>query len=115
MEYSRLCSEKLEAARINGGEPLILALETSCDETAAAVTKGRKVIASVVSSQIEIHKRFGGVVPEIASRNHILSVDWVVEAALSEAEIKPRDIEAVAVTCGAGLLGPLLVDRKSVV
>lgn len=109
MEYTERCSEKLDMLRKGGEPPLILALETSCDETAAAVTKGREVLSSVVNSQIEIHKQFGGVVPEIASRNHVLSVDPVVGAALSQAGIAPSDLDAVAVTYGAGLLGALLV------
>jgi putative glycoprotease GCP len=93
----------------NFGESPILAIETSCDETAAAVTRGRQVISSVISSQIEIHRRFGGVVPEIASRNHILSIDAVVREALEKAGATLKDISAVAVTYGGGLLGALLV------
>ncbi|HPD01926.1 MAG TPA: tRNA (adenosine(37)-N6)-threonylcarbamoyltransferase complex transferase subunit TsaD [Clostridia bacterium] len=88
----------------------ILGIETSCDETAAAVVEdGRKVLSSVVASQIEIHRRFGGVVPEIASRNHTLSIRAVVEKALAEASCALSDVHAVAVTYGAGLLGALLV------
>ena len=87
----------------------LLAIESSCDETAVAVLKGREVVSSVISSQIEIHKRFGGVVPEIASRNHILAIDNLVGEALKEADITKNEIEAVAVTYGAGLLGALLV------
>lgn len=87
----------------------LLAIESSCDETAVSVLKGREVKSSVISSQIEIHKRFGGVVPEIASRNHILAIDNLVGEALKEADITKNEIEAVAVTYGAGLLGALLV------
>lgn len=90
-------------------EPLVLAIESSCDETAVAITKGTKVLANKISSQIEIHKRFGGVVPEIASRNHILSIDNVLLEALQQAKLSIKDIEVVAVTYGAGLLGALLV------
>ncbi len=89
---------------------LILGIESSCDETAASVVKnGREVLSNVVFSQIDIHKLYGGVVPEIASRNHIQVVDEVVKLALSEAGVTLTDISAVAVTYGAGLVGALLV------
>lgn len=89
---------------------LVLGIETSCDETAAAVVKnGREVLSSVISSQIEIHKRFGGVVPEIASRNHVMSIDSVVNEALERAGVSLEQIDAIAVTHGAGLLGALIV------
>lgn len=88
----------------------ILAIESSCDETAAAVVKnGREVLGSSVASQIEIHRRFGGVVPEIASRNHTLAIENVVKEAMEKANATKDDIDAVAVTYGAGLLGALLV------
>ena len=88
----------------------ILAIESSCDETAAAVVEdGRCVLGNVVASQIEIHRRFGGVVPEIASRNHTLAIDNVVGQALDAAGCGREDIDALAVTYGAGLLGALLV------
>ncbi len=87
----------------------ILAFESSCDETAVAVTKGREIVSNIISSQIEIHKRFGGVVPEIASRNHALQIDALTEEALESAGIELKDVSAVAVTYGAGLLGALLV------
>lgn len=88
----------------------ILAIESSCDETAAAVVEdGRRVLGNVVASQIEIHRRFGGVVPEIASRNHTLAIDNVVGQALDAAGCGRDDIDALAVTYGAGLLGALLV------
>ena len=87
-----------------------LGIESSCDETAAAVVKnGREILSDVVLSQIDIHKLYGGVVPEIASRNHIQVVDKVVKAALEQARVKLSDINAVAVTYGAGLVGALLV------
>ncbi|MDR3293638.1 MAG: tRNA (adenosine(37)-N6)-threonylcarbamoyltransferase complex transferase subunit TsaD [Clostridiales bacterium] len=87
----------------------ILAIESSCDETAAAVVKnGTEVLSDVIASQIEIHRRFGGVVPEIASRNHTLALPAVVEKALADANVTGADIDAVAVTYGAGLLGALL-------
>lgn len=89
---------------------MILAIESSCDETAAAIVKnGRQVLSNVVNSQIEIHKRYGGVVPEIASRCHIEAVDPVIDAALEQAIISLDDIDAIAVTYGPGLVGALLV------
>lgn len=88
----------------------ILGIESSCDETAAAVVKnGREIVGNVVLSQIDIHRLYGGVVPEIASRNHVEVVDKVVNAALEEANLSLSDIDAVAVTYGAGLVGALLV------
>jgi tRNA N6-adenosine threonylcarbamoyltransferase len=88
----------------------ILALETSCDETAAAlVTRAGDVLANVVASQADLHARFGGVVPEIASRRHLELVGPVIEEALAEARAGLDDVEAVAVTTGPGLIGALLV------
>lgn len=88
----------------------ILAIESSCDETAAAVVQdGRKVLSNIISSQIEIHKLYGGVVPEIASRKHIEKVIQVVDEALKEASLTIDEIDAVAVTYGPGLVGALLV------
>jgi N6-L-threonylcarbamoyladenine synthase len=89
-------------------ESTILAIETSCDETAAAVTRGRQVLSSAVYTQPE-HQRFGGVVPEIASRNHIMKLPFIVDEALRQANMGFGDIEAVAVTDGPGLIGALLV------
>lgn len=89
---------------------LILGIESSCDETAAAVVQnGREVLSNVISSQIDIHKKYGGVVPEIASRNHILNISQVIEGALTEAGKSFDDLDAVAVTYGPGLIGALLV------
>ena len=87
----------------------ILAIETSCDETSAAVTEGRKVLSNVVATQIPVHRVYGGVVPEIASRLHIESVVPVTEQALNEAGVTRADIDAVAVTNRPGLIGALLV------
>ena len=88
----------------------ILGIESSCDETSAAVVKNsRECLSNVIASQIEIHRRFGGVVPEIAGRNHLLAVMPVVDEALSKAGIGLKDLDAVAVTYGAGLIGCLLV------
>ena len=89
---------------------LILAIESSCDETAAAVVRnGREVLSNVISSQIELHKLYGGVVPEIASRKHIEKINQVIEEALEIAEVTLDDLDAVAVTYGPGLVGALLV------
>ena len=88
----------------------ILAIESSCDETAAAVVKnGREVLSNVISSQIELHKLYGGVVPEIASRKHIEKINPVIREALSTANMKLDDMDAIGVTYGPGLVGALLV------
>ncbi len=89
---------------------ITLSIESSCDETAVAVLKnGREVLANVVSTQIELHKKFGGVVPEVASRKHIENIDAVYQEALDTAGIKAEDIDHIAVTYGPGLVGALLV------
>ena len=91
-------------------DTLILAIESSCDETAASVVKnGRTILSNVISSQIELHKLYGGVVPEIASRKHIEKINQVIEEALEEAEVTLDDLDAVGVTYGPGLVGALLV------
>ena len=89
---------------------LILGIESSCDETAAAVVKdGREVLSNVINTQIALHKKFGGVVPEVASRRHIETIDAVIDEALEEANVTFDDIDAIAVTYGPGLVGALLV------
>ena len=89
---------------------LILAIESSCDETAAAVVKnGREVLSNIISSQIALHTLDGGVVPELASRKHIEKINQVIEEALKEANVTLKDITAIAVTYGPGLVGALLV------
>lgn len=89
---------------------LILGIETSCDETAVAIIKnGREIVANVVASQIESHKRFGGVVPEIASRHHVEQITLVIEEALNQANVTFGEIDAIAVTEGPGLVGALLI------
>ena len=89
---------------------LILAIESSCDETAAAVVKnGREVLSNVISSQIALHTLYGGVVPEIASRKHIEKINQVIQEALDEAHVTLDDIDAIGVTYGPGLVGALLV------
>jgi N6-L-threonylcarbamoyladenine synthase len=88
----------------------ILGIESSCDETAAAVVKdGREILSSVVASQISIHRKYGGVVPELASREHLRQIVPVVREALLQAEIEYRALDAIGVTCGPGLVGALLV------
>ena len=89
---------------------LILAVESSCDETAASVVKnGRTVLSNVISSQIATHTVYGGVVPEIASREHIKAINYVIERALAEAQVSLEEITAIGVTYGPGLVGALLV------
>lgn len=92
---------------------MLLALESSCDETAAAIcTAGGEILASAVASQVEIHRRYGGVVPEVASRNHILHVRALVEQVLAEAGVRLADIEAFAATSGPGLVSSLLIGTS---
>ncbi len=94
----------------SGGSGLILAIESSCDETAAAVVeRGSRTLSSVVASQISIHSPYGGVVPELASREHLRNIVPVVRAAIEQAGSTLNDIEAIAVTSGPGLAGALLV------
>ena len=89
---------------------IVLGIESSCDETAAAIVRdGREMVSSVISSQIEIHRRFGGVVPELASREHLDKIVPVVEEAFARAGVEKREVDGVAVTQGPGLVGSLLV------
>lgn len=109
MSYLEIAKEKFDKLK-KKKHITVLSVESSCDETAFAVVRdGREVLSNVVSSQIEIHRRFGGVVPEVASRNHILAVSNLYEQALEQAGIKAEDLDAIAVTYGAGLMGALLV------
>lgn len=88
----------------------ILGIESSCDETSASVVKnGREVLSNIISSQVPIHERFGGVVPEIASRNHVEAISNVTKRALEEANLKIEKIDAISCTYGPGLVGALLV------
>ena len=90
---------------------VILAIESSCDETSAAVVvNGREVLSNIILSQIDTHKKFGGVVPEVASRMHIEAINAVVEEALKEAKVTLDDIDAVAVTYGPGLVEAFSLD-----
>lgn len=88
---------------------VILAIETSCDETSVAIVRDRQVLSNVVSSQIEIHQQYGGVVPEIASRQHLETVNWAIEQAMQEAKLSWQAIDGIAATCAPGLVGALLV------
>jgi N6-L-threonylcarbamoyladenine synthase len=92
---------------------LILAIETSCDDTCAAVVDGARILSNVVSSQAEFHERYGGVVPEVASRHHLELVNAVLAAALDEAGVELAEVESIAVTQGPGLIGALLVGLSS--
>lgn len=96
--------------RMKDGKTLILAIESSCDETSVAVVAdGRTVLSNIISSQIEIHTLYGGVVPEIASRHHLENINAVTDRALAEAKVSLDDIDAVAVTMGPGLVGALVI------
>ncbi len=90
-------------------EPLVLGIETSCDETAVGIVRGRKLLANVIASSVAEHARFGGVVPEVASRAHLEAMQPTIEKALKDSGIKLTDLDAIAVTAGPGLVGALLV------
>jgi N6-L-threonylcarbamoyladenine synthase len=92
--------------------PLILAFETSCDETAVAVVRGKEALSNVLSSQVDLHARFGGVVPEVAARAHVESIRSLTHRALTEAGVHPSDLDGVAATAGPGLVGSLLVGHS---
>jgi len=93
--------------------PIVLGIETSCDETAIGIVRGRTLLANVIASSVDEHARFGGVVPEIASRAHLEAMLPAIERAVAESKISLRDIDAVAVTAGPGLVGALLVGVAS--
>ena len=90
-------------------EPLVLGIETSCDETAVGIVRGRKLLANVIASSVDEHARFGGVVPEVASRAHLEAMQPTIEKALKDSGIKLTELDAIAVTAGPGLVGALLV------
>lgn len=98
---------------LKGGNPLVLGIESSCDETAVAVLRGRKVLSSVIASQVPIHRIYGGVVPEVASRNHTDAILPCIDHALQDAAVTLDDIDCIGVTYGAGLIGALLVGVSS--
>src|SRR5260370_20229752 len=102
------CGVKMTAEKTSGVR--IMGIESSCDETAAAVVEdGRKILSSVVASQIDIHRKYGGVVPELASREHLRQIVPVVREAMSEAGLGMAELDAIGVTQGPGLAGSLLV------
>lgn len=108
-KYEEIAKEKFVKLQ-EKKDVIILGVESSCDETSISIVKnGRDILSNVIATQIEIHRRFGGVVPEVASRNHILAVTSVLEESLKEAKLELKDIDAIAVTYGAGLVGALLV------
>ena len=93
---------------------LTLGIESSCDETSVAVVKnGREVLSNVIATQIDIHKKYGGVVPEIASRNHVENITYVVKEAIEKAGIKLEDVDMIGCTYGPGLVGALLVGLST--
>jgi len=98
---------------MKNSEALVLGIETSCDETAVGIVAGRKLLANIISSSVDEHARFGGVVPEIASRAHLEAMPSVIAQALSDAKVSLKDIDAFAVTAGPGLIGALLVGTSS--
>ncbi len=109
MNYFERMKEKFEKLKTKK-DVVVLSIESSCDETSVAVVRnGRDVLSNIIATQIEIHRRFGGVVPEVASRNHITAISNIYREALEAANISANDIDAVAVTYGAGLMGALLV------
>ncbi|GGK26741.1 DNA-binding/iron metalloprotein/AP endonuclease [Caldalkalibacillus thermarum] len=109
MDYNK-SSETSQHAHAEQEPVIILGVETSCDETAASVVRdGREILSNEVASQMEIHKRFGGVVPEVASRRHVEHITIVIEEALKKANVSPDQLSAIAVTKGPGLVGALLV------
>lgn len=109
LDYTQAAAEGLRAYQQNK-DALLLAIESSCDETAASVLKGgRQVLSMSVYTQIPLHRQFGGVVPELASRSHVEKIGQVVSYALESANVTLDDISAIAVTCGPGLVGALLV------
>src|SRR5574344_2486847 len=93
---------------------LVLGVETSCDETSVAIVKdGKEILSNIISSQIDIHKEYGGVVPEIASRQHVKNVTMVIEETLEQASMSMEEIDAIAVVNGPGLIGSLLVGVEA--
>lgn len=108
--FTPLSNSKVLLGPETGKDIIILATETSCDETACAIVKnGREVLSNVVATQIKTHRQFGGVVPEVAAREHLEAINLVIDEAISQSGISPDDIDAIAATAGPGLVGALLV------
>ena len=91
------------------GDPLILGIETSCDETGIGIVRGHELLANEIASSVDEHARFGGVVPEVASRAHLEAIEPALQRACATAGVTLRDVDAIAVTAGPGLVGALLV------
>jgi N6-L-threonylcarbamoyladenine synthase len=92
---------------------IVLGIETSCDETSVAVLKDQKILSNIISSQVKVHERFGGVVPELASRHHLDNIGWVLQEAILQAGIESNEIDGIGVTYGPGLVGSLLVGLNT--
>lgn len=88
---------------------IVLGIETSCDETSVAILEGNRILSNVISSQVKVHEKYGGVVPELASRHHLDNISWVVQEAFRQANLSPKQIEGIGATYGPGLVGSLLV------
>lgn len=112
--HTLFSDKEVEICEGSGKDNYIMAIESSCDETACAVVKnGREVIANVVASQIDIHKEYGGVIPEIAAREHLETINFVIQETFEQANLKPEQIDAFAGTVGPGLVGCLLVGLNA--
>ena len=98
---------------MTGAEPLVLGIETSCDETGVGIVRGRTLLTNTVASSMEEHVRFGGVVPEVASRAHVQAIGPMIRAALADADVRLEDLDAIAVTAGPGLSGALMVGAAA--
>ncbi len=110
--YEKMCDKLIDLRRKE--EIFILAIETSCDETSAAVVKnGRIVYSNKIASQIDLHRMYGGVVPEVASRKHVETINPLIDQALRESSLTFKQLDGIAVTCGPGLVGALLVGVSS--
>ncbi|MCR1898898.1 tRNA (adenosine(37)-N6)-threonylcarbamoyltransferase complex transferase subunit TsaD [Irregularibacter muris] len=106
--------DTIEENKNRDKEIILMAIETSCDETSVAIVKnGREVLSNQIYSQIDIHQQFGGVVPEVASRNHLEKIPHIIEAALEESKVSYEDLDGIAVTYGPGLVGALLVGLST--
>ena len=103
-----LCGEFL-TWRLNFLDMVVLGIETSCDETSVAVLDGNRILSNIISSQVKIHEKYGGVVPELASRHHLDNIDWVLQQAVEKSGVATNQIEGIGVTYGPGLVGSLLV------
>src|SRR5438270_11228014 len=98
---------------MSAAEPLVLGIETSCDETGVGIVRGRELLADALASSVDEHARFGGVVPEVASRAHLEAMVPTLHRALEQADVSMREVDAIAVTAGPGLAGAVLVGVAS--